>query len=197
MSEVEKDSKDETHALEMQSEKKGTQSNASIILCSSNATKCISEQELVTKRSYVPPHKRGERPDVYRNFDDMFMELPVGHGLNNAPWLALEVVPNFIGSIFFIISAIYGLLEIGHGRLLVINPKHIGWWISIVNAMGCLWFMQAAIASLPLNLTAATILDPQISIKATLLGSIAFTTVGILSLAECSEDFISRLEGQI
>ncbi len=117
--------------------------------------------------------------------------------INNAPWLALEVVPNFIGSIFFIISAIYGLLEIGHGRLLVINPKHIGWWISIVNAMGCLWFMQAAIASLPLNLTAATILDPQISIRATLLGSIAFTTVGILSLAECSEDFISRLERQI
>lgn len=51
MSEVEKDSKDETHALEMQSEKKGTQSNASIILCSSNANKCISEQELVTNKA--------------------------------------------------------------------------------------------------------------------------------------------------
>ena len=52
--EVEKDSKDEicvTPALEMESEKKGTQSYASIITSSSNATKGISEQELVTNKA--------------------------------------------------------------------------------------------------------------------------------------------------
>ena len=100
----------------------------------------------------------------------------------------LEVAPNILGSVLFVISAIFGLLEVGHGRLFVIQPHHLGWWVAVVNALGCLWFMQAAIAAIPVDLSIAAVLDPQVAIRATLLGALAFTAVGVLSLAECSED---------
>ncbi len=108
--------------------------------------------------------------------------------LNGTPWLMLEVAPNILGSVLFVISAIFGLLEVGHGRLFVIQPHHLGWWVAVVNALGCLWFMQAAIAAIPVDLSIAAVLDPQVAIRATLLGALAFTAVGVLSLAECSED---------
>ena len=62
-----------------------------------------------------------------------------------------------------------------------------------MNALGCLWFMQAAIAAIPVDLSIAAVLDPQVAIRATLLGALAFTAVGVLSLAECSEDEVKTL----
>ena len=59
------------------------------------------------------------------------------------------MLPNLLGSILFLISAADGLLEVGHGRLLVFEPQHLGWWIAMVNALGCLWFMQSALAAWP------------------------------------------------
>ncbi len=109
-------------------------------------------------------------------------------------WLWLGILPNVIGSILFLISAVYGLQEVGHGRLLVFEPDHLGWWISIVNALGCLWFMQSAIAGLPTNVPLEQVLDSAMSMRTTLLGSLAFAIVGILSLAECSEDEIRPIE---
>ena len=109
-------------------------------------------------------------------------------------WLLLGIVPNVIGSILFLISAVYGLQEVGHGRLLVFEPDHLGWWISIVNALGCIWFMQSAIAGLPTNLPLEQVFDSAMSMRTTLLGSLAFAIVGILSLAECSEDEITPIE---
>jgi hypothetical protein len=44
-------------------------------------------------------------------------------------WLLLGILPNVIGSILFLISAAYGMQEVGHGRLLVFEPDHLGWWI--------------------------------------------------------------------
>ena len=109
-------------------------------------------------------------------------------------WLSLGILPNVIGSILFLISAAYGLQEVGHGRLLVFEPDHLGWWVSIVNALGCLWFMQSAIAGLPTNVPLEQVLDNTMSMRTTLLGSLAFAIVGILSLAECSEDEIRSIE---
>ena len=48
--------------------------------------------------------------------------------------------------------------------------------------------MQAAIAAIPIDLSIAAVLDPQVVIRAILLGALAFTAVGMLSLAESSED---------
>ena len=113
---------------------------------------------------------------------------------NAVLWLLLGILPNVIGSILFLISASYGLQEVGHGRLLVFEPDHLGWWISIVNALGCVWFMQSAIAGLPTNLPLEQVFDSTMSMRSTLLGSLAFAIVGILSLAECSEDEIRPIK---
>ena len=109
---------------------------------------------------------------------------------NAESWLLLAVLPNLLGSILFLISAADGLIEIGHGKLLVYEPNHLGWWIAIVNALGCIWFMQSALAALPNDLPELSVFNPVMATRTTLLGSLCFAVVGVLSLAECSEDNI-------
>ena len=65
------------------------------------------------------------------------------------------------------------------------------WWIAMVNALGCLWFMQSALAALPKALPQQTVLNAVMANQTTLLGSLAFAIVGILCLAECSEDEVT------
>ena len=111
---------------------------------------------------------------------------------NEELWVLLAILPNVIGSILFLISAAFGLQEVGHGRLLVFEPDHLGWWIAIVNALGCAWFMQSALSGLPSDLPLEQVFNSATSTRTTLLGSLAFAIVGILSLAECSEDEIKK-----
>jgi hypothetical protein len=54
--------------------------------------------------------------------------------------------------------------------------------------------MQSAIAGLPTNLPLEQVFDSTMSMRTTLLGSLAFAIVGILSLAECSEDEIRPIK---
>ena len=57
-----------------------------------------------------------------------------------------------------------GLLEVGHGKLLVYEKMHLGWWIAIVNGLGCLWFMQSAVASLPVSFHSLSVINIEMSI---------------------------------
>lgn len=109
---------------------------------------------------------------------------------NESGWLLLAVLPNLLGSILFLISAADGLIEVGHGKLLVYEPNHLGWWIAMVNGLGCLWFMQSALAALPNHLPELSVFNADMATRTTFLGSLAFAVVGFLSLAECSEDEI-------
>ena len=102
------------------------------------------------------------------------------------------MLPNLLGSILFLVSAAYCLIEVGHGKFLVYEPNHLGWWIAMVNALACLWFMQSALAALPSNLPELSVFNAGMGTQATLLGSLCIAIVGILSLAECSEDEVSR-----
>ena len=111
---------------------------------------------------------------------------------NENSWLLIAVLPNLLGSILFLVSAADGLIEVGHGKLLVYEPSHLGWWIAMVNALGCLWFMQSALAALPNNLPEISVFNAGMATRTTLLGSLCFAIVGILSLAECSEDEASN-----
>ena len=111
---------------------------------------------------------------------------------NENSWLLLAVLPNLLGSILFLVSSADGLIEVGHGKLLVYEPRHLGWWIAMVNALGCLWFMQSALAALPNDLPELSVFNPVMATRTTLLGSLCFAIVGILSLAECSEDEVSN-----
>ncbi|MAR06875.1 MAG: hypothetical protein CL862_07215 [Cyanobium sp. NAT70] len=108
--------------------------------------------------------------------------------LDGTAWLLLVVMTNLMGSILFLISAYFGLVEIGHGHLLSFEPDHFGWWINLFNTIGCLWFMQSALASLPSNPAKAMVINSTMATQTTLLGALAFTLVGLISLAECSED---------
>ncbi|KZR93145.1 hypothetical protein MITS9509_00438 [Synechococcus sp. MIT S9509] len=110
---------------------------------------------------------------------------------NDIGWLLLAVLPNLLGSILFLISAADGLIEVGHGKLLVYEPNHLGWWIAMVNGLGCLWFMQSALAALPNHLPEQSVFNADMAARTTFLGSLAFAVVGLLSLAECSEDEIT------
>ena len=101
------------------------------------------------------------------------------------------MLPNLLGSILFLISAADGLLEVGHGHLLVFESQHLGWWIAMVNALGCLWFLQSALVALPNALPQQTVFNAVMANQTTLLGSLAFAIVGILCLAECSEDEVT------
>ena len=111
---------------------------------------------------------------------------------NENSWLLLAVLPNLLGSILFLVSAADCLIEVGHGKLLVYEPSHLGWWIAMVNALGCLWFMQSALAALPNHLPELSVFNAGMATQTTFLGSLCFAIVGILSLAECSEDEVSK-----
>tara|TARA_B100001057_G_scaffold440408_1_gene474278 strand:- start:937 stop:1128 length:192 start_codon:yes stop_codon:yes gene_type:complete len=62
----------------------------------------------------------------------------------------------------------------------------------MVNALGCLWFMQSALAALPSNLPELSVFNAGMATQTTLLGPLCFAIVGILNLAECSEDEASK-----
>ena len=104
-----------------------------------------------------------------------------------------EIVRSHGRKLLVLGNAVDGLIEVGHGKLLVFEPRHLGWWIAMVNALGCLWFMQSALAALPNDLPKLSVLNAGMAIRTTLLGSLCFAIVGILSLAECSEDEISSI----
>ena len=96
--------------------------------------------------------------------------------------LGLAVLPNLLSSRLFLSSATDGLVELGHGRLLVVRHG---------QCPGCLRFMQSARAALPNALPQQTVFKPVIVNQTTLQESHAFAIVGIACLAQCSEDEVS------
>ena len=103
-------------------------------------------------------------------------------------WLSLEVLPNLIGCILFVTSAAYAVMEVGHGRLLVFEPRHLAWWITVVSGSGCVLFLLAALAGLPRHYPQQMVLNDGLADGATVVGAFAFVLAGLLTMAECSED---------
>ncbi|EAQ68024.1 hypothetical protein [Synechococcus sp. RS9909] len=103
-------------------------------------------------------------------------------------WLSLEVLPNLIGCILFVTSAAYAVMEVGHGRLLVFEPRHLAWWITVVSGSGCVLFLLAALAGLPRHYPQQMVLNGGMADGATVVGAFAFVLAGLLTMAECSED---------
>jgi small-conductance mechanosensitive channel len=57
---------------------------------------------------------------------------------------ALIWIPDVIGSICFLISGYLALVEVSH-RAWSWQPHQLSWWIVMINLLGCIAFMVAAV----------------------------------------------------
>lgn len=67
----------------------------------------------------------------------------------NVNWLGYDLlvwVPDYVGSILFLISGIAAVVEFCH-RFLCWQPGNISWWIVMINFIGCVAFMISAIVA--------------------------------------------------
>lgn len=93
-------------------------------------------------------------------------------------------VPNFAGSVLFLVSGHLAFAEAGHAHVSW-QPGNLSWWITFVNLLGCIGFMISAIFGVvlptPLRFDAVTF-----SVWFTLLGAIGFLVGSLLMLPEAA-----------
>ncbi len=90
-------------------------------------------------------------------------------------------VPDFIGSVLFLMSGYLAFEETCHARWAWL-PNSVSWWVVVTNLLGCVGFMISAILGVVLptpNDTAVTL-----SVVFTLLGAIGFLVGSLLMLPE-------------
>ena len=79
----------------------------------------------------------------------LFFNVLTFMGFFSLQWYAYDIftwIPNFIGSILFLISGIAGVLEFCH-HFWCWQLKNVTWWIVISNFWGCVFFMISAFAA--------------------------------------------------
>jgi hypothetical protein len=96
---------------------------------------------------------------------------------DRAVWL-----PDFLGSILFLVSGYLAFIETCHAHW-AWNPRSLSWWITFANLLGCVAFMISAVFAFvppqPPELDAAGI-----SVTFTLLGAIGFLVGSMLMVPE-------------
>ena len=98
-------------------------------------------------------------------------------------------LPDFLGSVCFLVSAVFSWLEIRHQHVRT-SILSVSWWVVYVNLLGCVLFQVSALFAfyLPhelLGFSAAFISTANINL---LGGSICFLMVGYLLLVELNEN---------
>lgn len=91
--------------------------------------------------------------------------------------------PDVLGSIYFLAASALGLLEYGNGRLLILRPRDVSWWIVNLNMLGSLAFGVAAVYALVLP-GATDVLDAWLVNATTLVGALCFMVAAVLLLPE-------------
>lgn len=114
----------------------------------------------------------------FNTFDAMFPSLS-WFGQDLLVW-----IPNFFGSILFLLSGYLALIEVGHAYW-TWKPRELSWWITSVNFLGCVGFMISAVLAIalpghdsPVRITAA--------VAFTLQGAVCFFLGALLMLPEAS-----------
>ncbi len=95
-------------------------------------------------------------------------------------------IPNFVGSILFLVSGYLAFIEVGHAYW-TWQLKDLSWWITFLNLLGCVGFMASAVLAIVLPG------DPNsfrmtLSIAFTLQGALCFLLGALLMLPEASPD---------
>lgn len=104
-------------------------------------------------------------------------------------WLAEDFeiwTPNFAGSILFLVSSVYGCIEVGQ-RLFSFEPRNFSWWVAQCNLGGSILFQASAFLSiaLPFALPAWIGVDASLC---TALGGVGFLLAAALMLPEQADE---------
>lgn len=116
--------------------------------------------------------------------------IPLGFA---GTWLQQDLTVwacNLAGSALFLISSLYGWVEVGH-RWLVVEPRNFSWWIAASNLIGSVLFGISAVLSVQLP----TPLPGEINTLASLntaWGAIGFLVAAVLMLPEQADEPVHR-----
>ena len=80
--------------------------------------------------------------------------------------------PDLFGSVLFLVASVFGILAVS-GRLLVVEPRSVPWWVAWVNMLGSVLFMASALASYVLPST-DELVSTRLSVAGTLFGAACF-----------------------
>lgn len=103
-------------------------------------------------------------------------------------WIQTNLVvwlPNFVGSVLFIVSGYLAFAEVAH-RWWAVRPKNISWWVVSANLLGCVGFMISALFAFALPGHDIPWME-DIATTFTLQGAICFWIGGLLMLPEAAE----------
>lgn len=102
--------------------------------------------------------------------------------LDNTQTEILVWLPEFIGSIFFLVSGYFAFIEVIHcyWRL---ETKRISWWVVFINLLGCIAFMISAMLATNQGERTSE-LYVSLSLIFLLLGAICFLAGSLLMLPE-------------
>ncbi|MGO1117701.1 hypothetical protein ACTL6U_03315 [Rhodovibrionaceae bacterium A322] len=103
-------------------------------------------------------------------------------GLNGLQEDILIWVPNFVGSLCFLLSGYLALLEVSHSFWSIQITK-LSWWIALINLSGCIAFMAAAFLSFYL-LNSGELLSATGANACTLFGALCFWLASYLGIPE-------------
>lgn len=112
----------------------------------------------------------------YNTFDAM---------LPNLNWLEKDLaiwIPDFFGSVLFLVSGYLAFMETCHGYW-GWQPASLSWWVTFVNLVGCLGFMISAVFAVFLP-QSPSIDIATISVFFTLIGAVGFLIGSLLMLLE-------------
>lgn len=93
-------------------------------------------------------------------------------------------VPNFVGSILFLVSGYLAFIEVAHAYW-AWKPKDLSWWVTFVNLLGCVGFMVSAVLAISLP-GQPDVFRVMLSTVFTLQGAICFFWGALLMLPEAS-----------
>ncbi|WP_225323065.1 hypothetical protein [Synechococcus sp. RSCCF101] len=100
-------------------------------------------------------------------------------------WTQQEVliwIPDVLGSVLFLLSGALAFMEAGHAYWSW-KPGHLSWWVTLINLIGCIGFMLAAINGTILPSTHAQA-DASLSLVYTAVGAMGFLIGSLLMLPE-------------
>jgi hypothetical protein len=105
-------------------------------------------------------------------------------GLNMKTYDAVVWVPNFLGSICFLLASQFAVMEFSHATF-SFKPRQLSWWIVAINMTGSILFMISAVVSF---MSPGNLLNiPWLADTGTFGGAICFFTAAYLLIPEFFE----------
>jgi hypothetical protein len=128
----------------------------------------------------------------------MLFNLSTYQALNPGPnWISEDIwvwLPNFTGSILFLLSGYMAFAETCHAYWRYL-PRNLSWWAVFWNLTGCIGFMISAFLAVLLS-NADPVIRLQLSTWFTLLGAIGFLLGSMLLMPEAATEGQEHLSPQ-